>query len=64
MKFQEYDLVRILKDCEEGVRKGEVGTVMLSIENPVEAYEVEFLDETGRQKAQCTLFPEDLQLVR
>jgi len=25
---------------------------------------VEFLDETGRQKAQCTLFPEDLQLVR
>ena len=58
------DLVRILKDCEEGVRKGEVGTVLLSFENPVEAYEVEFLDETGRQKAQCTLFPEDLQLVR
>ena len=57
MKFQEYDLVRILKDCEEGVRKGEVGTVLLSFENPVEAYEVEFLDETGRQKAQCTLFP-------
>ena len=25
MKFQEYDLVRILKDCEEGVRKGESG---------------------------------------
>ena len=49
MKFQEYDLVRILKDCEEGVRKGEVGTVLLSFENPVEAYEVEFLDETGRQ---------------
>ena len=64
MKFQEYDLVRILKDCEEGVRKGEVGTVLLSFENPVEAYEVEFLDETGRKKAQCTLFPEDLQLVR
>ena len=64
MKFQEYDLVRILKDCEEGVRKGEVGTVLLSFENPVEAYEVEFLDETGRHKAQCTLFPEDLQLVR
>ena len=64
MKFQEYDLVRILKDCEEGVRKGEVGTVLLSFENPVEAYEVEFLDETGRQKTQCTLFPEDLQLVR
>lgn len=64
MKFQEYDLVRILKDCEEGVRKGEVGTVLLSFENPVEAYEVEFLDETGRQKAQCALFPEDLQLVR
>ena len=42
----------------------EVGTVLLSFENPVEAYEVEFLDETGRQKAQCTLFPEDLQLVR
>ena len=35
MKFQEYDLVRILKDCEEGVRKGEVGTVLLSFENPV-----------------------------
>ena len=49
MKFQEYDLVRILKDCEEGVRKGEVGTVLLSFENPVEAYDVAFLDETGRQ---------------
>ena len=57
MKFQEYDLVRILKDCEEGVRKGEVGTVLLSFENPVEAYEVEFLDETGRQKRNVLFSP-------
>ena len=35
MKFQEYDLVRILKDCDEGVRNGDVGTVLLSFENPV-----------------------------
>ena len=51
MKFQEYDLVRILKDCEEGVRKGEVGTVLLSFENPVEAYEVEFwMKQDGKKR--------------
>ena len=52
MKFQEYDLVRILKDCEEGVRKGEVGTVLLSFENPVEAYEVEFLEDVYKRQEQ------------
>ena len=57
MKFQEYDLVRILKDCEEGVRKGEVGTVLLSFENPVEAYEVEFWMKQDGKKRNVLFFP-------
>ena len=29
MKFKEYDTVRIMKDCEEGVKKGEIGAILM-----------------------------------
>ena len=64
MKFKEYDTVRIMKDCEEGVKKGEIGAVLMVFEKPREAYEVEILDEEGNPKIQCTLLPDELKLVK
>lgn len=63
MKFKEYDTVRIMKDCDEGVKKGEFGAIIMVFEDPYEAYEVEVLDVDGNPKAQCTLLPDDLELV-
>lgn len=63
MKFNEYDTVRIKKDCKEGIKKGEIGVVIMSFDKPKEAYEVEVLDEKGFTKAQCTLCAEDLEQV-
>jgi len=63
MKFKEYDTVKIMKDCEEDVKKGELGAILMVFEEPREAYEVEILDEEGNPKAQCTLLPDDLELV-
>lgn len=64
MKFKEYDTVMIMKDCEAGVKKGELGVILMVFEEPREAYEVEILDKEGNPKAQCTLLPDDLQLVK
>lgn len=63
MKFKEFDTVRIVRDCEEGLKKGEIGAVLMAFEKPREAYEVEVLDEDGNLRIQCTLLPEDLELV-
>ena len=64
MKFKECDAVRIMVDCGELVKKGEIGAVLMVFEEPQEAYEIEFLDEEGNLKAQYTLRPDDLELVK
>ena len=64
MKFKEYDTVRIMKDCEECVKKGEIGAIIMVFEEPREAYEVEILDEEGNPKIQCTLLPDELEFVK
>ncbi len=64
MRFKEYDTVRITKDCEGGIQKGEYGAIIMTYEEPQEAYEVEILDEEGNFKAQCTLLPDDLELIQ
>lgn len=63
MKFKEYDTVRIMKDCDEGIKRGAIGAILIVFEKPREAYEVEILDEKGNPKAQCTFLPDDLELV-
>ena len=63
MKFKECDTVKIMKDYDEGSKKGEIGVVIMVFEKPNEAYEVEVLDEDGCVKTQCTLLPEELELV-
>ncbi|MBC2120123.1 DUF4926 domain-containing protein [Listeria marthii] len=64
MKFQEYDIVRILKHYENNVKKDDIGAVIMVFTEPNEAYEVEFLDEEGYYKAQCTILPDDLEKVK
>ncbi|MBC2250445.1 DUF4926 domain-containing protein [Listeria sp. FSL L7-0123] len=64
MKFQEYDIVRLLKHYENNVKKDDIRAVIMVFTEPNEAYEVEFLDEEGYYKAQCTILPDDLEKVK
>lgn len=63
MKFKELDTVRIVKDCNEEIKRGEIGVVVMLFEQPREAYEVEVLDENGYTKAQCTFLPDELEPI-
>ena len=47
MKFKECDIVKIMKDCDEEIKKGEIGVIVMVFEKPREAYEVEVFDEDG-----------------
>jgi hypothetical protein len=62
MKFNEYDTVILLKDYPiEGLRKGDIGAVVMIHTKPNEAYEVEFVDEGGITKALLALRPEEIE---
>jgi len=64
MKFLELAVVRVLKDFpNEGISKGEMGTVVLTFSVPYEAYEVEFCYSDGRTKALFTINPLHLEEV-
>ena len=64
MKFSEYDCVKTLCNFpEQGIMKGEIGTVIIAFANPNEAYEVEFDDGNGRPKATFPILPNDLENV-
>ena len=63
MNFREYDTVKIINNCRNGAKNGEVGTILIAFKEPIEAYEVEIADEKGRTKAQYTLLPDDLELI-
>ena len=63
MKFNELESVRTLKDFPDyGVKKGEVGVIIVAFKKPNEAYEVEFSDNNGRPKATLPILPEYLEL--
>lgn len=55
--------MKVNKDCEDGIKKGEIGAILMVFEESKGAYEVEFLDSKGYPKAQCTLFPDDLEKI-
>ena len=64
MKFQELDGVKTLCDFpKEGIKKGEVGTVVFLFTKPNEAYEVEFVNKNGDTKAMFAILPENLELA-
>lgn len=62
MKFNELTCVRTLKDFpEHGIKKGDIGVVIIAFTKPNEAYEVEFDDGNGRPKAAFPILLEDLE---
>ena len=61
MKFNEYDTVVLLRDYpNEGLKKGDVGAIVMIYKEPNEAYEVEFINEEGITKALITLLPDEI----
>lgn len=53
MSFELYEVVKILEDNpSEGVKRGDIGTIIMIYETPNKAYEVEIVDEKGRVKFQ------------
>lgn len=47
-KAQELDMVELLEDLPKyEVKKGEIGVVVEVFDNPDEAYDLEFVDESG-----------------
>ncbi len=63
MKFKEFDVVRVLKKCNDKVQIGDIGVIIMVFDNPNEAYEVEIIDGEGDTKIQCTLLPNELELA-
>ena len=63
MKFNEYDTVRVLNDTEYGIKKGEIGAIIMVYDEPREAYEVEFINEDGTQKSQVVFQPNEIEKV-
>ena len=62
MKFLEYDTVVLINDYEsEGLKKGDIGAVLMVYTEPNEAYEVEFIDDNGEVKAQAVLLPNEIE---
>jgi hypothetical protein len=64
MKFQELDVVRLVKPVPDSeLRAGQVGAVVMVFSNPNEAYEVEFCSESGETIAMLALKPDYLSFV-
>ena len=53
MNYEVYETVKVLEDePNEGIKKWDIGTIIMIYDTPNEAYEVEFVDEEGRVKYQ------------
>jgi hypothetical protein len=60
-RLRELEGVRLRVDIpERGLRTGDIGTIVLVFERPNLAYEVEFVDQDGRTRAQLPLLPEQV----
>jgi hypothetical protein len=61
-RLSELEGVRLRVDIpERGLRMGDIGTIVLVFERPNLAYEVEFVDQDGRTRAQLPLLPEQVE---
>ena len=64
MKFDEYQVVKVLKDFpKENILAGDIGTIVVCFTIPNEAYEVEFVKEDGSTKAMFAILPEFIEAV-
>lgn len=62
--MDELDVVQLLVHLPKyGLHIGEEGTIVHIFHEPTLAYLVEFVDELGRERAECTLLPEQIERV-
>lgn len=59
MKFQMYDVVRLIR-ARAGLPAGAQGTIVMMYEGPKEGYDVEFPD-LNEEVPVLTLYPEDME---
>lgn len=61
-KAQELDVVELTEDLPEfGLKKGEMGTVVVAFDNPDEAYDLEFVDESGKSRFAYAVKPNQIR---
>jgi hypothetical protein len=63
MKYNEFDVVKVVAKKYDGIEVGAVGTIVIAFNTPNEAYEVEFLDEFGTTKSQKVFLPDEIEKV-
>ena len=64
MTIKLLDLIEVIKDVPaQKVRPGAVGTVVDVYTNPNLAYEVEFFDHSGRERALIALLPDQVRKI-
>jgi hypothetical protein len=60
-KAQELDVVELTEDLPEyGLKKGERGAVITAFDEPREAYDLEFVDESGESRFAYSVKPEQI----
>lgn len=60
-KAQELDVVELTQDLPEfSLKKGEIGAVVAAFDNPDEAYDLEFVDESGKSRFAYGVKPDQI----
>ncbi|MEK6325120.1 MAG: DUF4926 domain-containing protein [Acidobacteriota bacterium] len=60
-KAQELDVVELTEDLPEyGLKRGERGTVVVTFDEPSEAYDLEFVDESGQSRFAYSVRPNQI----
>jgi len=64
-KAQELDIVELAEDLPEfGLRKGEIGAVIAAFNRPDEAYDLEFVDESGNSRFAYGVKPNQIKILK
>ena len=60
-KAPELDVVEMTEDLPEfGLKKGEIGAVVVAFDNPNEAYDLEVVDESGKSRFAYAVKPSQI----
>jgi tetratricopeptide (TPR) repeat protein len=63
-KAQELDVVELIEDLPEfGLKEGEIGAVVVAFDHPDEAYDLEFVDESGKSRFAFAVKPNQIRSV-
>jgi hypothetical protein len=63
-KVQELDVVELTEDLPEfGLKKGEIGAVVEAFDNLDEAYDLEFVDESGQSRFAYSVKPDQIRIA-